>query len=367
MIFRKILAIMTAVLLLVSLAACSAGEGESKTINSTESTNANPSESATNAASEDVSDDNDQDSGSMFPITIEHAFGQTVIESKPERVATIAWANQDTPLALGIVPVGFSMANFGPVDEYGMHSWTAAKVAELGEADPNVFSDTDGLDYEAINDAQPDIILAAYSGLTQEEYDLLSQIAPVIAYPRAAWQTYWREQIVINSTAIGLAAEGEQYIAEMEQLIEATTSKYPELDDITGAFLWIDASDLSSFYLYFPVDTRAAYLIDLGIEFPESLNELQTDEGGFTVSISAEHIDVLEELDIIVAYGDAGLLEALQIDPIFSTVPAVKSGAVALIDSNSDLAGAATPSALSIPAVIDEYVELLAEAAARVK
>jgi len=54
------------------------------------------------------------------------------------------------------------MANFGPVDEYGMHSWTAAKAEELGVVSPNVFSDTDGLDYEAINDAQPDIILAAY-------------------------------------------------------------------------------------------------------------------------------------------------------------------------------------------------------------
>jgi len=153
----------------------------------------------------------------------------------------------------------------------------------------------------------------------------------------------------------------------MEQLIETTTAKYPELESVTGAFLWIDASDLSSFYLYFPVDTRAAYLMDLGIEFPESLNELQTEEGGFAVSISAEHIDVLDDLDIIVAYGDAGLLQALQADSIFGTVPAVKNGAVVLIDSNSDLAGAATPSALSIPAVIDEYVSMLADAAALAK
>ena len=364
MILRKILAIITAALLLLSLAACSVSEGESKTTNTTTTSEGVQNESSNESSADNNNEENDQDSGSAFPITIEHAFGQTVIESKPARVATIAWANQDTPLALGVVPVGFSMANFGPVDEYGMHSWTAAQVEKLGVVSPNVFSDTDGLDYEAINDAQPDIILAAYSGLTQDEYDLLSQIAPVIAYPRAAWQTYWREQIIINASAIGLAVEGEQYVSEMEQLIETTTAKYPELDSVTGAFLWIDASDLSSFYLYFPVDTRAAYLMDLGIEFPEPLNELQTEEGGFAVSISAEHIDVLDDLDIIVAYGDAGLLQALQADSIFGTVPAVKNGAVVLIDSNSDLAGAATPSALSIPAVIDEYVSMLADAAA---
>lgn len=47
------------------------------------------------------------DSGE-YPIVIRHAFGETVIKSKPQRVATIQWANQDVALALGVVPVGFS-------------------------------------------------------------------------------------------------------------------------------------------------------------------------------------------------------------------------------------------------------------------
>ena len=35
----------------------------------------------------------------------------------------------------------------------------------------------DGIDFEAVADTQPDVILAAYSGLTQEDYDTLSKIA----------------------------------------------------------------------------------------------------------------------------------------------------------------------------------------------
>lgn len=31
--------------------------------------------------------------GDAFPVTITHAFGTTTIESKPERVATVSWAN----------------------------------------------------------------------------------------------------------------------------------------------------------------------------------------------------------------------------------------------------------------------------------
>jgi iron complex transport system substrate-binding protein len=304
------------------------------------------------------------DSGtSEYPIVIQHAFGETVIEQKPERVATIAWANQDTPLALGVVPVGFSMANFGPTDSFGNHPWTAARLSELGVTEPNVFRDTDGWDYEAISDARPDIILASYSGLTQEEYNLLTQIAPVVAYPREPWQTYWREQIILNATGMGMRQEGERYVAETEALIAAKTSQYPQLAGKTGAFLWIDATNLSTFYLYFTIDTRAAYLTDLGVEFPESLNALKTDDSSFAATVSAENIDILNELDIIGAYGDATLLDTLQSDPLFGTVPAIRNGAVALIDSNTELAGAATPSALSIPAVIDDYLALLAGAA----
>jgi iron complex transport system substrate-binding protein len=302
----------------------------------------------------------------QYPIVINHAFGTTTIEKKPERIVTVGWANQDTPLALGIVPVGFSMMNYGVVDEYGMHAWTAAKVKDLGETSPNVFKDTDGLDYEAISDAQPDIILAAYSGLTQDEYDLLSEIAPVVAYPREPWQTYWREQIEINSKAVGMEAEGKQYITELEELISTTAKQYPQLEGKDGAFFWIDATDLSTFYLYFPVDPRADYLTDLGVTFPDELNALRASESEFSATLSAENIDALYDLDIIVAYGDASLLPTLQADPLFGTVPAIQRGSVVFVDPNTDLAGASTPSALSIPYTIEEYVGLLAKAADKV-
>ncbi|TFV62932.1 iron-siderophore ABC transporter substrate-binding protein, partial [Blastococcus sp. CT_GayMR20] len=36
-------------------------------------------------------------SGEFQPITIEHALGTTTIESRPERVATVQWANHEVP------------------------------------------------------------------------------------------------------------------------------------------------------------------------------------------------------------------------------------------------------------------------------
>ena len=44
--------------------------------------------------------------------------------------------------------------------------WTNEAFASLGVDEPNVFDDTDGLDFEAINNAEPDVILAVYSSAT---------------------------------------------------------------------------------------------------------------------------------------------------------------------------------------------------------
>ena len=273
--------------------------------------------------------------------------------------------NHDVPLALGVVPVGVSKANYGKSDENGLLPWTAQKYKELGVEKPVVYDDIDGLDYEAISDSNPDVILAAYSGITQEEYDLLSQIAPVVAYPKNAWQTLWREQITMDATAMGKQAEGEKLVKDLDALIKEKTANYTDLKGKTAVFCYFNPADLGKFYIYLPTDPRAAYLTDLGLSFLESISKLGADS--FSIEISAENIDVLKDADILVAYGNDDLLKALQSDALLGTVPAVKNGAVALIEDGSVLSASCTPSALSIPATIDEYLEILGAAASKVK
>ncbi|MER1990561.1 MAG: iron-siderophore ABC transporter substrate-binding protein, partial [Solibacillus isronensis] len=70
-------------------------------------------------SNETTGSSNSEDSATQYPIVIKHALGETVIEEKPERVASVAWANHDVALALGVVPVGFSAANYGVQDESG--------------------------------------------------------------------------------------------------------------------------------------------------------------------------------------------------------------------------------------------------------
>lgn len=317
------------------------------------------------ATEENKGGDTAQNTSGAYPITIKHAYGETVIESEPKNVATISWGNHDVPLALGTVPVGVSKANYGKSDENGLLPWTAEKYKELGVEKPVVYDDIDGLDFEAISDSNPDVILAAYSGITQEEYDLLSQIAPVVAYPKNAWQTLWREQITMDATAMGKQAEGEKLVQELDALIKEKTANYTDLKGKTAVFCYFNPADLGKFYIYLPTDPRAAYLTDLGLSFPESISKLGADS--FSIEVSAENIDVLKDADILVAYGNDDLLKALQSDALLGTVPAVKNGAVALIEDGSVLSASCTPSALSIPATIDEYLEILGAAASKVK
>ena len=104
------------------------------------------------------------------------------------------------PLALGVVPVGMSKAAWGDDDGDGVLPLVEDKLTELGAKTPVLFDEADGIDFEAVADTQPDVILAAYSGLTQEEYDKLSKIAPTVAYPDIPWATSYQDMIRHTST-----------------------------------------------------------------------------------------------------------------------------------------------------------------------
>lgn len=300
-----------------------------------------------------------QEETSEYPIVINHAFGETIIESKPERVATIQWANHDVVLALGVIPVGFSAANFGVQDGSGLLPWTVEKLDELGVKDPNVFQDTDGLDFEAISDSNPDVILAAYSGITQEDYDILSKIAPVVAYPTAPWATTWREQVTFNATGMGMKAEGEQLIKDTEDMLNEKLSEYPQIEGKKVVWVNFSAKDLSKLHIYTPADSRVSFLHELGMVVPESITKQITDPNSYSLSLSAENAEALYDADILVGYGNDELYQAVKADSLLGKIPAIQRGSIVFIESDTPLVAAGTPNPLSISYTIDEYLKLI--------
>jgi iron complex transport system substrate-binding protein len=267
------------------------------------------------------------------------------------------------PVALGVVPVGFAAANFGDDDGDGLLPWVQEKLDELGAPTPVLFDENDGIDFEAVADTDPDVILAAYSGLAQSDYDTLAQIAPTVAYPEAPWSTDWRDMIRKNSAGMGMAAEGDALIASIEQQIADTVARHPQLLGKPTMFLThIDTTDLSEVSFYTTADTRVKFFEDLGLAMPQSVIAASEGSDAFAGTISAEQVDMFDDVAIIVTYGDQALVDLLKADPLLSQMPAVANDAIVLLP-NGPLGTAANPTPLAISWVLEDYVQLLAEAA----
>lgn len=317
----------------------------------------------TGAAGADGSAGAGADEGA-FPVTVRHAFGETTIEEAPERVATVAWANHEVPLALGIVPVGMSKATWGDDDGDGILPWVEDQLAELGAEPPVLFDETDGIDFEAVADTDPDVILAAYSGLTQEEYDTLSKIAPVVAYPELAWGTTMNQMIELNSQALGLAEEGRALVAELDAHIAESVAAFPQLEGQAAVFTYLDPNDLSQIGFYTTSDPRAGFLEILGLQTPEAVAEASAGSDSFYETVSAESSDSFADIDLFITYGptDGSVVELVQGDPLMSKIPAVADGAIVVLEDDTPLAASANPSPLSIEWGLEDYLSLLAEA-----
>ncbi|WP_094543965.1 MULTISPECIES: iron-siderophore ABC transporter substrate-binding protein [Brucella] len=301
-----------------------------------------------------------------YPIVVKHAFGTTMIEKKPVRIASVAWANHEVALALGVVPVGMAAANFGDDDGDGVLPWVTERLNQLGAETPVLFDEGDGIDFEAVAATSPDLILAAYSGLSESDYQTLSQIAPVVAYPDAAWSTDWRQMIRLNSTAMGLASQGDALINKIESEITETLAAFPQLKAKSALFVThLDAGDLSTIHFYTTNDTRVKFFQDLGLVSPKSVIAA-SEPGQFSGSISSERVDLFDDVDIIVTYGGQSLSAALKSNPLLSKLPVVKNDALVML-GRDPLGTAANPTPLSIPFVLKDYVALLAGAADKSK
>lgn len=298
-----------------------------------------------------------------FPVTIPTAFGETTIDAQPQRVVTVDWGNQEAALALGVVPVAMPKVTWGDEDGDGLLPWVKDKLDALGAATPTLMDETNGYDYEAIADAQPDVILAAYSGMTQEQYDTLSKIAPVVTYAKVAWGTTWQDMTLTNAKALGLESEAETLVSDLQTHVTDVMSQYPAAGE-SALFTSFDPTDMSTIGFYSTLDPRAAYLSEAGMQPAKAVATASEGSETFWFTQSTENIEDFSDVRVIVGYGSDDTLATLQADPLWSRIPAVASGAVAVLDSDSTIAAAANPSPLSIGSTYgDEYLKLVGEAA----
>lgn len=292
-----------------------------------------------------------------FPVTVAHAFGSTTVSKEPTRVATLGWSDQDQAVALGVVPVGSTKITYGG-NAGGSTDFFDAAVEELGGTAPARYDDTDGIPFAEIAKVSPDLILATNSGLTRADYDKLTKIAPVVAYPGKPFLTPWRTSLETVGQALGRTAEAEKVEQETEDAIEAARKKYAGLDGRTFMLTYLSTTDLSTVGIYGSEDTRVAFLRDFGLRDAASVGTV-VKPGEFYGTVSAERSADLAS-DVMLAFTDeGGSLGTFAKHPLIGKIPAFGDGHV-YAESDTVLAEALTnPTPLSIPVVIEKVLPRL--------
>ncbi|MEL4318920.1 iron-siderophore ABC transporter substrate-binding protein [Leifsonia sp. YIM 134122] len=314
------------------------------------------------AASPSGSDETTAASGDAFPVSFESNFGTAEIEEAPTRVATWGWGSTEAALAVGVVPVAMAQQSYG-ANADGVLPWVAKKLEELGAETPTLLTD-DGetVPYEEIIEAEPDVILAPYSGVTQEQYDTLSDIAPVVAYTGDAWTTPWRDVISTVGEALGKSTEAAAVLADLDTTLADQAEAHPELEGKTIAAVW-DVG--GTFYVYKSADPRVEFLSALGLKNAPAVDELDNGEAPFYYTLSYEQLDKLDS-DIILSYSDTQEeADAFLTTPTTKALPAVGRGAAAQVVGTEFIAAVSPPTALSLTWGLDDLVASLSAAAAK--
>lgn len=295
-----------------------------------------------------------------FPVTIPHVYGETEIPAAPDRVVAIGWSTPDAVIALGVDPVGIPFQAWGG-DEDGFLPWTRAALD--GRTLPTMLDTSTEIPFEDVIGLRPDVILAPYSGITPEEYDTLSQIAPTVAYPEVAWGTSWQDVQLITGQALGMSAAAEELVTQTETLIASQTDDYPQLAGKT--FAYGNMGEGTTFNFYTTTDTRSLFLRAIGLEpseFTQSL-DAQAMEATYYVEISYELARTIEADIVVMWFTNEEEYAAAQELPAFQAIPAVSEGRFAAIVGEDLVMATSAFSVLSIPYMLDRFIPTLAEAA----
>jgi iron complex transport system substrate-binding protein len=252
-----------------------------------------------------------------FPVSIEHKFGSTTIEKKPERVVTVGWNDQDFVLALGEVPVS-TREWFA---EYPTYPWV--KTALAGKTLPTFSAE---INYEAIIKQQPDLILAVYETINKETYDKLSQIAPTVIQSSQYKdeETPWDVQTLTIGKALGKSAEAQALVDKVNAKADEAKKANPQF---AGKTLVVDfGPEKGQHWLLGAKDPRRSIFDALGFATQQESED-----------VSEERLDLLDR-DVLFVNG--ATKKDMLASPAFSRLKVVKEDRTLYTSFETPLAGA---------------------------
>jgi iron complex transport system substrate-binding protein len=282
-----------------------------------------------------------------FPATVTHKFGTATVPAAPQRVVSLGYTDQDAILALGVVPV--AIREFTGNKPSATWDWAQD---ELRGQQPQVLP-VGEVGTEAIAALRPDLIVGISAGLTQEQYDTYSKIAPTIAQPSGFvdYGTPWQDATRLTGQALGKPGEAEKRVSDLEARFAQVTQQYPALQDKTIAAVRPSTADNSSFFAWSSEDLRGRFFESIGMTIPAEINQLAG--ANFYATISTEELSKLNSVDAIalITASDAET-RAFESLPGYATLKPVQEGH-AFTPNTEQSAALSFSSVLSLPALLD--------------
>lgn len=290
-------------------------------------------------------------------VTIEHALGTAVITAEPERIVTLGQGSAETAIALGTVPVGIEAYEWGS-DETGYLPWIHDAITDRGAQLPVQFTGGSEIDIEAVAKLDPDLILAPWSGVTQQQYDALSALAPTVAYAEKAWTTTWEDQIRVIGKAMGKAPEADQEIAKIKAQFADATAAHPEYADVSFSFVYNTGP--GTLGVFFPDEQRVAMVRGLGLQVDPIVNTLPETEGTDSALIGLENAHLLKDSDLLFTfYSDDANRAEIEAQPVYRQIPAIARGSVVAPEDQSFVTGSSMINPLTVPWSLERYVPMI--------
>ena len=253
---------------------------------------------------------------------VNHAMGQTKVPMNPKRVVVLA-SGLDTVLSLGVNPVGSTQVQGKYFRGYDYLNNGLRGIESVGHLDsPNL---------ETIAALKPDLILGAKGWDDQNNYKLLSQVAPtVIAEVETSGE--WKKLLNKYAEALGKTDKAEQILADYYARIEEFRAQMGDRFRTTEVSIVRVLQNGLSIYLE---DTSCGAIVaDAGLPRPP----YQTNpRNSFSMEIGREAYYKADG-DVIFVWAFAGnsevskeaqsALEQLKTDPLWLKLDAVQRGRV---------------------------------------
>ncbi|KJC62836.1 ABC transporter substrate-binding protein [Agreia bicolorata] len=297
-------------------------------------------------------------------VVIEHGHGSTTITEKPKRIVALGWMTPDIVAALGENPVGVEEV-WGAGDS-GYTPWFEDYVTdEYGELPEIIPFTEEGPNYEAIKALKPDLILSLYSGVSDVEYDRLTEIAPTIPYIDGPWNPgTWEDLTRTVGKAMGEDEKAEELIAETETQISTLADEHPEFDGKT--FVWgltLDegGTDLG---VYLKYDPRVRITEALGFTSTSAMDSFvsSAEADNWYTGVSLEKLyDV--KADLFAAWGGSAADAEYTVDnAVVSRWDPIAAKSYVIYSDQAQAAAISAPTVLSLKYVLPTYVDDLAAA-----